>query len=45
MACNRGMDTETRYVNVLAQTRTWSMQGGMLQLSGPNGLLARFSRN
>jgi len=45
MACDRGMDVESRYADVFERTRTWVVQDGMLHLIGADGLLARFRRN
>lgn len=45
MACDRGMDVETRYGSVLDRTRTWMVQDGMLHLIGADGTLARFRRD
>ena len=45
MACDRGMDIESRYASMFDRSRTWVMQDGMLHLVGRDGLLARFRRN
>ena len=41
MACPEGMETEQAFFNVLGQTQRARIAGLILELYGPEGLLAR----
>jgi heat shock protein HslJ len=44
MACAEGMELESAFAGVLADTRRYEIAGGDLVLVGPSGPLARFAR-
>lgn len=44
MACSEGMQVESRYLAALAATRRYELSSTQLELFGPSGPVARFSR-